>query len=944
MKKALLVGALVFFNSLVVQAQAPKPQAQPPCASGLDATIASGLRGLLASLPLEGSNTPKSVADYLLSPQNLKASSAQGCSAEMRVRNEADKIQLHAFIGKEDQALVLIYRGTIDSAAIFRSNTLNALGKVQLTNPVFSLSLRDAHLETKELPAGFKKVVADSYFNVPFFELKGGYQVAANVRLGGVMKTFVEIAVGVKPAGASYAMRAAMVEDKPSAPESGAAERGRASLDALKRYKEYAEEKEKEKKKEAKEPPELFVEITPKPGTVVTGPLGMSAMNLTDATFSITSKGTVGYKGNVTFPAIKKKFVAFLETPLKPDGAFDILDARFGLATPQLNLAEFAYLGTMGFSPTGRPPLFAKLAPLQASINAMNVPLSTVILRNPVPVPTYVLGDPKNGYFPPVSAFNIAVLGPLAEMPKAKDQKEADKGPLLRLVGEATVLGQKMSRMNVDFSESGLKGTANGSVSLDLSKVVLGRPGISMTATVDVTGKAQTVGLGGSFAGRTLNIGMNASSISVNSPAICATPVEVRGSLKYAQAAPTFGQVTSAINGVNVDPAKIPQCVGEALKAAYRWIGDNGAKLGGYTVAAAKEAGRALEQGGKAVGAAVAQGGVAVAQGAQVAAKATSDFVSGKWKHHPGRPVYDCANQDPATNPKLAEAYPPGRLWGSREDYKSRGMNFARYVFGADRKFHPILGRDAKRTLGGTACGGLVGEEGVGYGRLNTADDEIWTKAVFCQVIPKEMIGAPVNNPTECYAARGLSKPRPDLASKVIGVKGRPELHVVNASGSIRWIPNLKIYNACALPPPGQAIYLASLHEIYQIPMAGGPVNSADECLSAHPAGQQRLRELQAQRDAAAQAAAQKAAQAQQARQAYLNSLRGQFLAYCDVYKNTHLIGNDGRRHWIANKDKWWVFNGCNKGAGVRCVSLAEIQAIPEGAAIGTVDQCNALK
>jgi hypothetical protein len=71
---------------------------------------------------------------------------------------------------------------------------------------------------------------------------------------------------------------------------------------------------------------------------------------------------------------------------------------------------------------------------------------------------------------------------------------------------------------------------------------------------------------------------------------------------------------------------------------------------------------------------------------------------------------------------------------------------------------------------------------------------------------------------------------------------------------------------------------------------------------------------------------------------------RGQFVAYCDKYKNTHLIGNDGRRHWIANKDKWWVFESCSNRAPIRCVALNEVMGIPEGAPIGNAQQCNALK
>lgn len=934
MKRILPVVAFVFLNLFVLQSQAQNaPAVNPSVREALSLAPIPGLKAELDGL-----------IKALQQPPGFNGYTAK---KTITVAGTPITLLLYLFGDLDQQAVLVVLNGTIAMPGVFNNAAWKKLANTKFKDPIFSYSTIDFDLETGKMNADFQAIIKNSYFNAGSLAFKSGFQVTTNASIGGVMKTVIETGMGVPVQ--EFTLRAGRVGKPPSQPgpaellpaatdAKGRAELGRAMAADMKKR---SEEAEKEAKRQAGEnvednKPEFFVEFQLAPGKTIDGPFGMSAVKLTDATIFINNQGTLGYKGNATLtgpgsPPDQRVLpaVMFLETPLSPGGAWDLAESKIGLATPRIALSDFALLGTMLRTPKaakGNGSFIGNIDNFAGKLTTMAAPLSVFTLTNPLPVPKYKFGDPKSP-FPEVRAFNIVALGPLASQGEIK-------GPLARVFGDANALGQKFAGMRVDLSPSGLKGDASGNFSIDLRKVALGSPGINMKASVNIDQNTQAVGLSGSLADRSLNFAIEPTAISLNSPASCSAPVGITARANLTPKI-SFTDVSNSITGVNVDPAKITGCVGEALKAAYKWIGDNGAKLGGYTVAAAKEAGKALEQGGKAVGAAVVQGGQAVGQGAQVAAKTTSDFVSGKWKHHPNRPVYDCINQDPNTNPRLAEAYPPGRLWGSHEDFKSRGMNFARYVFGTDKKFHPILGGDAKRTLGGTACGGLVGEDGVGYGRTNTADDEIWTKAVFCTAIPAAMVGAPVNGAGECYKARGLQKPaRPDLWGKFVHITGSgiDLWFIFTRDGAVRQV-------AKNVPCGSGDLLNLTLHDIYQLPYGGVFANTA-ECVASTPAAVNAAN----QRAAAAQQEAQRQQQAQQARQAYLNSLRGRFLAYCDVYKNTHLIGNDGRRHWIANKDKWWVFNGCANGAPVACVSLAEIQGIPEGDAIGTVARCNALK
>jgi CheY-like chemotaxis protein len=69
--------------------------------------------------------------------------------------------------------------------------------------------------------------------------------------------------------------------------------------------------------------------------------------------------------------------------------------------------------------------------------------------------------------------------------------------------------------------------------------------------------------------------------------------------------------------------------------------------------------------------------------------------------------------------------------------------------------------------------------------------------------------------------------------------------------------------------------------------------------------------------------------------QTIAQKFRGKFIANCDRWKITHLVGTDGKRYWISNSDNWKTCEGCRRpNDDVHCRSLADVNSVPDGGAI----------
>lgn len=479
-------------------------------------------------------------------------------------------LQLY-FMGDADkQAVLLVVDKRLSLPGVFNNRAWKFLGNgTSAATPIFSLSTVEFSLNVNEMPAEFQKVIADSYFGVPAIDFASGFQTAMRADIGGPMKTVLEIGMGV-PAQ-TFTMRAGTLLPAPTDANSRAA----LAVSMLSDMKNVG--------KTVKDLPEFFVELQLAPGKTISSPMGMSAMTLSDATFSITNTLTVGYKGNVTL-SNGLKFITFFQTPLNPAGAMDLLDFTFGLAAQKITLEDYVNMG-FAFSTPKLPGgnFIRDITKYQDELKQVTKPLAVFQLRNPRPVGEYRFGD-KTKPFPPLNAFNILLLGPLASIDDV-DGKTI-QGPLLKTMGDATVLGQQMASMDVRMGISGLRAKASAGMNLKLGP--LGRQGIAMATKVDINKGKQDMLLHGNVIGRTLDLNLNPYKLSIVSPATCATPFEISEKIDFKPDLDA-ARILDSLPGVNVDPSKLDNCIGEDLKKALNWVGSTGSQLGGYTAKAANE-------------------------------------------------------------------------------------------------------------------------------------------------------------------------------------------------------------------------------------------------------------------------------------------------------------------------------------------------------------------
>jgi hypothetical protein len=478
-------------------------------------------------------------------------------------------LQLYVFGDADKQAILVVVNSTIAMPKVFNNKAWKQLAGASFSDPIFSLSTVNFSLDAKDMPAEFKQVIANSYFNVSSLDFSNGFQTAAKIRLGGLMKNVIEVGMNVPVQ--DFTLRAGVVLPVPSDPA------GRAALAAS----ILADMKNLEKM--AKDSPEFYAEFQLAPGKIIAAPLGMQALTLTDATISLNNKLTLGYKGNVMLQG-GKKLITFFETPLNPAGAMDLLDFSFGMAAQDFTLEDYVNLATAFSTPKMPGGSFMKgIDKFEAQLRSVLKPLSVFKLRNPKKVADYKFGD-KTKPFPPLESFNVLMLGPLASMDDGTGK--TIKGPMMKLVGDATVLGQKLASMNAIMSANGLHAKASAGLSLKLGP--LGKQGITMAANADIDQGRQLIGLRGNALGRILEANMNGASVSINSPATCLTPFALTAGLAI-DPNMNFASVLDGLPGVNVDPGQIAGCFGAELEKAYKWVATTGASLGGYTAAAANQ-------------------------------------------------------------------------------------------------------------------------------------------------------------------------------------------------------------------------------------------------------------------------------------------------------------------------------------------------------------------
>jgi len=466
-------------------------------------------------------------------------------------------LQLYVFGASARQTALLVVNRTITLPQVIPKGLQKRLAGTTLTDPIFSMSTIDNTLTRSKMPDDLKRIVQNSYFNVGTLEFPSGIQLMGKASIKGLVGKAIKAGMGVPVQ--NFILRVGVTLPIPADARSGAG-----FLLAM--------------PKSPKDVPEGQIEFQLAPGKTIKPKF--SNKTLSDATISFNTSYVLGYKGNV-ITAGGKKIVTFFETPINPAGALDMLEFQLGLAAPTITLEDIAIMSMSRMTSTvpGQRYMLKGVDKYMSSLKLALKPLSVFQIRNPMGVPDYRFGD-SNHPFPPLSAFNILALGPLASV-------DDTKGPLLKVFGKARVLGQQVGSMDVYMDEKGLHGIASAGLSLKLGP--LKRQSISMTATAEITDKTQTIGMHGAGFGRVLDASMDSTHLSISSPATCATPFSLSQKIAI-QTNLNLSTLLNSLPGVNVDPAQIAGCYGEDLQKALKWITTTGRSLGGYSARSAQAA------------------------------------------------------------------------------------------------------------------------------------------------------------------------------------------------------------------------------------------------------------------------------------------------------------------------------------------------------------------
>ncbi|HET8694910.1 MAG TPA: jacalin-like lectin [Aquabacterium sp.] len=557
-RRVLIQGALTLFG---LQAWSIHAHAQ-----GMP-EVSPSLKKMLGALPL---------ADLKGQVQGMVGALKQtscgggltGCYA-----TESGPLQLYFFTSKQaQQTFLLVIDKKMALPALLKDNVQKALGGTQLKAPIISISTTDVALDTVKMPPSLQRVVREDYFNVSSLSFASGVQLAARADLGGGIKLAME-SLGVK--ADQLTMRAAVVMPIPTDLASGAGT-GAGLADAM------AHDATMKKAATDAVKPEAYVEFQFAPNARIS--LTSPQMNLTDMTFFLNNALTFGYKGNATFKGVgDKKFLVQFQTPLDPAGAMDLLDFQFRMATPaHFTMEDAANVMVAMATPDPRLAKYGggyirNIESYKRALLSVAQPLSAFQLKNPQPAPEYRFGDSTKPWPDDPKYYNIALLGPTAT-----------DGPLMRLSGQATFLGQRMGYLDATASRSGLHGQAIQDLSFKLGP--LGKVTIQkMVAAADVDKDKQYIRLKGNLAGQSVEVVLNGNTMALDVPATCENPFEIKTKLAF-DANTDIAKVFDGQAGANVDPSKIGGCVGQQLQAALNKVAGEYKNLSGYSADEANQA------------------------------------------------------------------------------------------------------------------------------------------------------------------------------------------------------------------------------------------------------------------------------------------------------------------------------------------------------------------
>lgn len=551
----------------------------PADAAGEVPEVSPTLKKMLEALPVDGL---KDQVHGMVGA--LKKTACGGGLAGCYAVKQGD-VQLYFLTdGKEQQTFLLVLDRRMALPTLLKPNVQKILGGTSLQDPIISISTSDFWLDTAKMPSDLQAVMAKAYWNVPSLLLATGVQIEARATLAGVMKDTMK-AMGVN--ADALAMRSGVSIPIPTDLASGAGT-GAGLAQALRDGQKMQDAAADALK------PGAYVEFQLGPGAVVKMGSPMPAEILTDATFFLDNELVFGFKGNAYFggAVTGDPFLMQFQTPLSPEGAADLLDFSMRMATPhRFGLADTMTLLNAMASPDPRLAKYGggyvrNISSYARALQGAVASLAAFQEANPNPAPAYRFGDRTKPFPTDPKYFNLVIYGPLAQ-----------GGPYMHAADTTVILGEPFATMDITAGTSGFHASATQDLTLKLGP--LGRVKIEkVAASVDIDAKSQSLRLNGNFGGQPVQVGINGANATINVPATCANPFEIKASASV-NASTNLDDIFNAQGGANVDPSSIAGCVGKQLEDALRKISGDYKSLGGYSAAdASRQLARVLNADG----------------------------------------------------------------------------------------------------------------------------------------------------------------------------------------------------------------------------------------------------------------------------------------------------------------------------------------------------------
>jgi hypothetical protein len=522
--------------------------------------INKSLKSMLGQLPIAGG---KDKLTQMIG--DLKKTS---CGNQLKdcYMTKSGKVQLYFFTSDNaQQTFLIVLDEKIAMPKVLHPRLQKILGGASLNDPIIAISTTDVDLNVNRMPKDLKDIINSTYYGVDELSFSSGIQIMGQITVNDKIKQTMNT-MGVS--GNTFTMRAGVVIPIPTDFSSGLGTAVEIALsDSLKKGMEDALELD------------AYVEFQLPPGETIQS-IFQTGIKLEGATITLSYALTLGLKANAYIDGISEGMPLQFHTPLNAAGALDLLDFEFRFATPaKFTLQDYAFLVLAMQTPMGKVSQYgggfiSNIDAYNKPLRTLTTPLSVFQITNPKPPKEYRFGDSTKP-FPADEHFNIVLLGPLA-----------DGGPLLKVAGNARILGQNVGELRVNAGSLGLKTSILSDITVNLGP--LKKQTILMSQTVNIGADIQEISMLGEALGRKLIITMGTTELSIVSPATCATPFEINTSIIIT---PTMdiAKILDAQAGVNIDPSKI-NCLGAVLESALNTIVNEYSHLQGYSAAQANQA------------------------------------------------------------------------------------------------------------------------------------------------------------------------------------------------------------------------------------------------------------------------------------------------------------------------------------------------------------------